>query len=107
MVDKLVVSAGYFRTMGIRLLSGRDFTERDDAVAPWVVIVSQSVAHSLWPAGDVIGKRIAMETRPKPTDWLMIVGVVDDVRQQGLTANPSQAIYQLCSRLSVRFFSAT
>src|SRR5207247_5514423 len=48
-VDKPCVSPGYFRAMGIRLLRGREFTERDNRTAPGVVIVSQSVARTLWP----------------------------------------------------------
>lgn len=92
-VDKPVVSAGYFRTMDIRLISGRDFTEHDSAGAPGVVIISQSVARRLWPDGDAVGKRISMADHPKPNDWLTIVGVVDDVRQGILTDSPSTTIY--------------
>src|SRR5436309_3416836 len=67
--DKLVVSPGYLRTMGIRLLSGRDFTERDRA-EPGVVLISQSVARRLWPGEEAVGKRIAEPEHPKPEDWL-------------------------------------
>jgi putative ABC transport system permease protein len=93
-VDKPCVSPGYFRTMGIRLLSGRDFEERDSAAAPGVVIISQSVARQLWPGEDPIGKRISGEDRPRPEDWMTIVGVVEEVRQQSLTEKPHAAIYQ-------------
>jgi predicted permease len=93
-VDKPVVSADYFRTMGIRLLSGREFNERDNATALGVVILSESVAHRLWPAGDALGKRISMEDHPKPGDWLTIVGIVSDVRQQSLTDKQGAAIYE-------------
>jgi predicted permease len=92
-VDKLCVSPGYFRTMGIRLLRGRDFTERDNPSALGVVIVSQSVARRLWPDEDAIGKRVTEEDHPKPEDWLTIVGVVDDIRQMSLAANPDPALY--------------
>jgi predicted permease len=92
-VDKPCVSPAYFRTMGIRLLSGRDFTERDNATAPGVVIVSQSVARRLWPGEDAIGKRVSEEDHPKPEDWLTIVGVVDDIRQTGLAKGPDPALY--------------
>ncbi len=93
MVDKPCVSPGYFRTMGIRLLRGRDFTVRDNASAPGVVIVSQSVARRLWPGEDAIGKRVTEENHPKPEDWLTIVGVVDDIRQTGLAKDPDPALY--------------
>jgi putative ABC transport system permease protein len=93
MVDKLCVSSGYFRVMGIRLFNGRVFTEADSAAAPGVVIVSQSVARTLWPGEDPIGKRISEEDHPKREDWLTIVGVVNDVRQMSLAENPDPALY--------------
>lgn len=99
LVDKPAVSPGYFRTMGIRLLSGRGFTERDNSTAPGVVIVSESVARRLWPGGDAIGKRISMEDKPKAGDWLTIVGVVRDVRQEKLTDRPSASVYQPYSQV--------
>ena len=94
MVDKPCVSPGYFRVMGIPLLRGREFTEGDSATAAGIVIVSESVARTLWPGKDPIGKRISMEDEPKPEDWLTVVGVVDDVKQQGLAKKSEPAIYQ-------------
>jgi uncharacterized membrane protein YeaQ/YmgE (transglycosylase-associated protein family) len=76
MVDKPAVSPEYFRVMGIRLLSGRVFSERDNADAPGVVLVTQSVARTLWPGEDPLGERLSMEDDPKPQDWLTIAGVV-------------------------------
>ena len=93
-VDKPAVSPDYFRTVGIRLLSGRAFTAGDDADGPGVVVVSQSVAREIWPGENPLGKRISMRDQPKAGDWLTVVGVVQDVRQQELTAKPGRAIYQ-------------
>lgn len=93
MVDKPVISADYFRTMGIGLLNGRVFNERDNANAPGVVVISDSVARRFWPAGDAIGRRISMEDEPKAEDWLTIVGVASDVRQEGLADKKRAAIY--------------
>ena len=93
-VDKPCVSSGYFRTMEIHLLRGREFTERDTATAPAVVVVSQSVAQTLWPGEDPIGKRISMEDDPGPGDWLTVIGVADDVKQKGLAEKSDPAIYQ-------------
>jgi putative ABC transport system permease protein len=92
-VAKPDVSPDYFRVMGIRLLKGRGFTDQDNSSAPGVVIISQSVARTLWPGQDAIGQRITMEDNPKPTDWLTIIGIVDDVRQRP-TRRPLPAIYQ-------------
>jgi putative ABC transport system permease protein len=89
-----VISADYIRTMGIRLISGRGFAERDNSTAPGAVVISESVARRLWPAGDAVGKHISMEDHPKPGDWLTIVGVVSDVRQQGLTDRAAAVIYE-------------
>ncbi len=104
LVDKPVVSVGYFRTMGIRLLSGRDFAERDNSTAPGVVVVSESVARRLWPGGDAIGKRISMEDKPKSGDWLTIIGIVDDVKQKSLADTPSASIYQTYRQINQPFF---
>jgi putative ABC transport system permease protein len=104
MADKPSASPGYFRAMGIRLLRGRDFTERDNADAPGVVIISHSVAQRLWPNEDPIGTRISMDDHPKPEDWLTIVGVVDDVRQQGLTKKPDPAVYRPYLQVKYPFF---
>ena len=80
-VDKVLLSPGYFATMGIRVLHGRDFTGSDDGNAPAVVIVSETVARRIWPDADAIGKRISMSEQPGPNDWHTVVGVVNDVVQ--------------------------
>ncbi|PYU09637.1 MAG: hypothetical protein DMG37_22750 [Acidobacteria bacterium] len=104
MVDKPCISPGYFRAMGIQLLRGREFTETDNETAPGVVVVSQSVARTLWTGQDPVGKRISMEDEPKPEDWLTVVGVVDDVRQRGLATGSDPAIYQPYLQISSAFF---
>lgn len=103
-VDKPCVSPNYFRVMGIQLLRGRDFSERDTATAKGVVVVSESVAQTLWPGQDPIGKRISMEDNPGPGDWLTVVGVVDDVKQQGLAKKSDPAIYQHYLQIARPFF---
>ncbi len=54
----ILVSADYFRTMGVPLLKGRTFTDRDDGTAPAVAIVSQSFARRYFPDGDPLGRRV-------------------------------------------------
>ena len=101
---KVAVSAGYFRTMNIRLLRGRAFTDADGAGRPPVLIISQSVARRLWPGGDPLGKRMSLRDNPKPEDWLTVVGVVDDVRQGGFRAAPAHAVYQPYQQVTNRVF---
>jgi putative ABC transport system permease protein len=104
MVDKPCISPGYFKAMGMLLLSGREFTEADNETAPGVVVVSQSVARTLWPGQDPVGKRISMEDEPKPEDWLTVVGVVGDVKQRGLAQSSDAAIYQPYLQIASPFF---
>ncbi len=94
-VSKPGVTPDYFRAMGIQLLRGRVFDEHDTEAVPGVAIVAQSVARKVWGGEDPIGKRITLEDRPKPSDWLTVVGVVDDVKQKNLAEKaPIPAVYQ-------------
>jgi predicted permease len=86
----------YFRTMGARLRAGRDFTERDAADAPGVVIINETLARRHWPAEDPIGKRITLDDprdNSRAPQWLTVVGVVQDVKQSSWTDAPSNEIY--------------
>jgi len=82
----------YFRTMGIPLIAGREFDDRDDGTQK-VVIISQSMASRYWPEDDPIGKRIKVGT-PENEPWLTIVGVVGDVKNEGLAVEPTIATYE-------------
>jgi putative ABC transport system permease protein len=104
LVTKTTASPGYFRAMGIRLIRGRDFTEHDTAGAPGAVVVGDSVARRLWPGKDAIGQRLSVESRPSAGDWLTVVGVVDDIRQGGLTEKPAPAIYRPYLQVNSPFF---
>lgn len=76
-----LVSAGYFRTMGIPVMGGRDFTERDNDSAPAVAIINDTAARRYWPNENPIGQRISLG---EPTRWMEIVGIVGNIRHQGL-----------------------
>ncbi|HET9728414.1 MAG TPA: FtsX-like permease family protein, partial [Acidimicrobiia bacterium] len=104
MADKMVVSPDYFRAIGVRVESGRAFTDQDRLDATRVVIVSRSIAQRFWPRGDAVGKRIAVVDKPGPTDWLTIAGVVNDVVQAGITSSPDAAIYQPLAQTTQPFF---
>ena len=77
-----MASGDYFRSLGTPLLRGRFFNDGDKKDAPAVVIINRALAQRYWPGEDVIGKRITFEDNPKDKDWLTIVGVVGDVKDQ-------------------------
>ena len=91
------ITPGYFPTLGIPLLRGRDFTRTDVAAAPNVVIVSASAAAKYWPDRDAIGQRLVVATQRAPGSreelrWQTVVGVAGDVRYRGLL-DPRLDIY--------------
>ena len=77
----LKADAGYFRTMGIRLLQGRLMRVTDDSLAPRVMVVSASMAREVWPNQNPIGKRIQL-LDPDTVGVRTVVGVVSDVRER-------------------------
>lgn len=87
------VLPNYFRVMGIRLVSGREFDARDTLERERVTIISQGLARRLWPAGDAVGKRIKVGP-PENEPWLRVVGVVGEVRNIGMDVEPAYATYE-------------
>ncbi len=84
------VSPGYFATLGVPLMAGRDFTVDDNTGSDPVAIASATLAQRLWPLEDPLGKRLRLGGGPGAT-LVTIVGVVGDVRQRALRANPGDA----------------
>src|SRR5260370_12989909 len=84
-----VVQPGYFATMKIPMLSGRDFTPRDAIGTTPVVIVNEALAKRHWPGEDPIGRRIRLSDRT----WMTVVGVVKNVKQNDWIANPWSEMY--------------
>jgi putative ABC transport system permease protein len=86
------IDAGYFTTMGIPLLAGREFTARDTADAPKVAIVSERIVREYFPGGptEALGRRVRLDDRG---EWLTVVGVVADIRQRGLDQDVKPMIY--------------
>jgi putative ABC transport system permease protein len=88
-----MISPKYFETMSIPLLSGRAFTDQDTATTPRVVVISETMARRYWPGEDPIGKRIGTGRIQRPEEWTQVVGVVKDVRQFELAADPKPQMY--------------
>ncbi len=79
-----VVCPNYFQTMGIRLLSGREFTEQDSQNAPGVIVINEALAQRYWENEDPVGQRIKIGRFDTDAPWLTIVGVAQNVKQDGL-----------------------
>ncbi len=95
-----IVSPGYFRTMGMRLLQGRELNERDGANAPFTAVINESMLRTYWPEGDALGKRIRLgrvygrremyASADAPEVVVTIVGVVADVKQTRVIEQPAR-----------------
>ncbi len=88
-----LVTPTYISTMGIPLLKGRTFTAADREEAPDVVLINETMMKSLWPQGDAVGKRINAG-RATSKKWATIVGVVGDIRHDGLNGEIKPEIYR-------------
>src|SRR4030095_6948916 len=95
----LIHSVGpeYFRAMGIPLIKGREFTERDDLSSPRVLIINEALARKHFPNEDPIGKRITPGFSSVPITGddgrREVVGVVADVKHQSLQGPPQSEIF--------------
>jgi putative ABC transport system permease protein len=95
------VTPGYFHTMGIPLIDGRDFTARDNSRgAPPVIIVNESLARHLWPeypkGVDPIGRHVK-EAYDKAVGWMEVVGIAADIREGGLASPAVAEFYVPCA----------
>jgi putative ABC transport system permease protein len=90
-----VIHPHYFSTMGIQFLQGREFGEQDKVDSPGVAVISETMARRFFPGEDPLGKRITpgKPDSTNPDDWITIIGVVKDVRQFELVADPKPQMY--------------
>ncbi len=88
-----VVFPGYFQTMRIPTLRGRDFTHHDDASAPGVVAINQSMARRFWPGEDALGRRIRLGGANSKSPWLTVSAVVKDAEQSQWGAAADNEFY--------------
>jgi predicted permease len=92
------ISPNYFRTLGVQVARGRDLAASDTAQVQRVAVINQSMADDLWPGQNALGKRILLGRREKknPNLWSTVVGVVPDIRHDGLLRNderPAHNVY--------------
>jgi predicted permease len=85
-----VAMPGYFRTMRLPLVRGRDIAATDDTSAEGVVIINERAAASYWPGEDPIGKRITFDDKPT---WLTVIGVAKNAKQNDWAAPPYPEAY--------------
>jgi putative ABC transport system permease protein len=90
-VFRYAVSPGYFETVGIPLRRGRLFDAHDVAVAQPAVVISESLAKSVFGDQDPVGKRLHIGPTDRP--WFTVVGVVGDVKQMSLAVGQTDAVY--------------
>jgi putative ABC transport system permease protein len=90
------ISANYFEVMGMRLLQGRAFTAADTAESPRVAVINEKLARRIWPGEDPIGKRLKTGAGANPDQWNPwneVVGVVADVKLEGLENDTPMQVY--------------
>jgi putative ABC transport system permease protein len=88
LADVRIVAPGYFETMKIRLIEGRFLDQRDTTDAPRTSVINQTMARRYFPEGSPLGKTIV-----NPHGKSVVVGVVGDVRNQGLDSEPKKQVY--------------
>jgi putative ABC transport system permease protein len=87
-----MATPGYFGTLGLRLLDGREFTDRDGVDAPRVVIINQKLAANAWGSENPVGRTLVLDYQQGPYPY-EVVGVVRDDRHQGPRSEPVPEIY--------------
>jgi len=88
-----MVSVGYFETMGTRLIRGRLFTSADGPRAAPAIVVNESLARRIFPNDDAIGQRLKQGWPESPGTWREIVGVVADVKFEGVSELTPMQVY--------------
>jgi len=87
-----MATPGYFATLGLPLVSGREFSARDALMAPRVIIVNESLARSAWKGQDPVGRTLILDYQNGPSS-LQVVGVVGDARYKGPRSDPAPEIF--------------
>jgi len=101
----LVITPEFFQAAGIPLLHGRVFTERDDAGAPFVVLVSQEFVHRHLQDQEPLGKQIRLDVSGATPEWSEIVGVVSNTRSHSESTRVEPQVYEAMFQRPISSFS--
>ena len=93
-VDANIIAPDYFRTLGIPLVEGREFTDRDRVGAPLVAILNEKLANRLWPGESAVGKLLSVPFWREPRPLVRIIGVARDTKHRSLLADMPLLVYQ-------------
>jgi putative ABC transport system permease protein len=88
------VNPDFFTTVGTPLLRGRVFSIGDGPDAPRVAIINEAMARRSWPGRDPVGRRLKLGPRESDRPWYTVVGVVADMRRQGLEREPIPQMFE-------------
>jgi putative ABC transport system permease protein len=88
-----LVTPNYFRTLGIPIMQGRDFTEHDHAESPNVAIINETMARRYWPNEDPLGQRIMLGAAQPDRPWSIIIGVARDIPHRTIDSQPEPDWY--------------
>jgi putative ABC transport system permease protein len=88
------VSGGFFKTLGTPLLNGRFFSADDRPDSPRVAIINEAMAKRLWPGMNPVGQKFKSGAADSDASWVTVVGVVGDMRRQGLETEPIPQVFQ-------------
>jgi predicted permease len=92
------VSPDFFKTFGTPLLRGRFFSAGDSLGAPPVALINEAMARRFWPGDDPVGRKFKISPQDADRPWYTVVGVVADIRRQGLERIPSPQIFEPLSQ---------
>ncbi len=99
--EYFTVTPDYFDALGIRHVRGERFNERHSYGTPDVAVVNETMARRYFPGEDPVGKRVNLGD-PAKTPWITIIGVVGDVRREGLDKEPYPQMYQPAAQTPYR-----
>jgi predicted permease len=99
------VTPGYFKVMQVPLVRGRFITENDGPNKDQVVLIDETMARRFWPNQDPLGKRCKIGVRANSNPWMTVVGIVKDIKNDGLDADKVPHIYGSLYQLRARAIS--